>query len=277
MVSVYDYVIYRDYIRDYYKEQKKINSKFSYQSFANKAGFSTKTFIPKVIKGEKKLAQRSMSLIIKAMNLNKREATYFETIVNFNDAKDIYQKEYYLNYLHSLKKKSTIILNYIDEFHYFSKWYHVVVYELLSFIDWKGDYVILGKSVKPSITKIQARKAVELLIKLGLIKKESSGKYVQTGQMKLDSSFKSFAIKRFQESVLEMGVRILKRDYDKQCIQTITRGVSLSKLPFIIEEMEKFKKKIIEIVESSNLKEEVIQLNCQLFSVSNSKKVSKDD
>ena len=268
MVSVCNYLSYKDFIFDYYKEQKKLNFKFSYQYFANKAGFSTKTFIPKIIKGEKKLAQRSTLLMIKAMGLNKRESLYFESLVNFNNVKSVLQKELYFHRLQSLSKKSELTLNREDEFNYFSKWYHVVIYELVSYFDWKDDFKILGKAINPSISNVQAKKAVERLERLGLIKKKSSGKFTHTDLMVIDSDLKRFAVKRFHERVLELGLEALKKGYDTQDFYIITKSVSLYKLDFIKREIEKFKRKVIEIADSGSSKEKIIQLNIQLFSVS---------
>ena len=264
MISAYDYVSYKDFIRDYYKEQKRTAPIFSYKVFAEKAGFLTKTFIPKIISGEKKLAKRSTELIVRAMNLSKKESVYFEALVNFNNAKDMDKKEFLFNKVLSLNKKSK---NFGNDFLYFSKWYHVVIYELLGFLDWKRDYNILAKHISPQITARQAKKAVELLIELGLVQEESPGCYVHTGVMKADNEITLFALKRFNQTALQLGMEAFKSDRDEYT-STVGGSVSLETLSEIIVETIKFKDKITRMIDADKSKDRVYLMNLQLFPIS---------
>ncbi len=276
MISIFDYTSYKDFISDYYKEQKQLNPKFSYQYFADKAGFRTKTFIPKVISGEKKLAQRSTHMITKAMELNKREEKYFIALVNFNNSKNIDEKEYQFYQLQSLGKKSKKFQTLKNEFDYFSKWYHVVIYELLAFYDWKNDYKILAKAVDPPITEVQARKAVTLLKELGLIKKGSSGKYVHCKSIVISDELRELAFKKFHKQVLELGQNALFKGIENQELTTITNRVSIKALSLIKAEMKNLQIKIAEIIDEDQVPTNgVFHLNLQLFPVSKTEKEKK--
>ncbi len=54
MPNIFNYMDYREFLEDFYDEQKSANKAFSYQYFANKAGFKSKSFIKLVIDGKKK-------------------------------------------------------------------------------------------------------------------------------------------------------------------------------------------------------------------------------
>jgi len=60
MPNIYDYVNYRDFLRDFYREKKTENPSFSYQQFARSAGFGSKSFLPHVIEGKKNLSDDSL-------------------------------------------------------------------------------------------------------------------------------------------------------------------------------------------------------------------------
>jgi len=54
--SVYEFTNYRKYLKHFFEHNKKLDTKFSLDSFAKLAKFSAKDFLPRVIKGEKNLS-----------------------------------------------------------------------------------------------------------------------------------------------------------------------------------------------------------------------------
>ena len=270
LIRIYDYTSYREFLCDYYKEQKVVNSSFSYQYFANKAGFKTKTFIPKVMKGEKALAKRSTLLIAKAMNLTKRETDYFEAMVNFNNAININEKEYYFQKLQFLSKKNKSSIIRENQFTYFANWYYSAIRELVSIIYWGNDYRILANSVYPKITPKQAEKAVKLLVDLGMIKKMPSGRYIQIKKtITFDDRVTSLAMQKCQKQTIELGLLNLenvKNEY--RDISTLTLRVSEEGFYRTKEEIKHFKEKLIGIINSDEATDRVYQINIQLFPVS---------
>ena len=65
---------------------------------------------------------------------------------------------------------------------YFSKWYHCVVRELIVIRNYQDNWLKLAGDIRPKITLAQTRKSVELLLRLGLIEKNSDGTYFQTSK-----------------------------------------------------------------------------------------------
>ena len=107
MQNIFSYTNYRNLIKDYYEEQKKAKGSFSYQVFAHKAGFTTKTYLIEVVSGKKSLSKGSIFNMAKAMNLKKKETDFFEAMVCFNNAKSIKEREYYFGRLKTLSGKSS--------------------------------------------------------------------------------------------------------------------------------------------------------------------------
>ena len=57
MPNIISYQDYRQFLGDYYEEKKAILPTFSYQSFSQKAGFASKSFVFNVIKGKNHFPQ----------------------------------------------------------------------------------------------------------------------------------------------------------------------------------------------------------------------------
>jgi uncharacterized protein (TIGR02147 family) len=55
VADVFQYLDYRAFLRDYYKEKKAASKTFSYVNFARKAKISSSGFLLHVIKGERNL------------------------------------------------------------------------------------------------------------------------------------------------------------------------------------------------------------------------------
>ena len=92
MTSIYNYTDYRKFISDYFAEQKRNGIGFSYAFFAKKAGFKSRSFMAKVISGEKALSAASIGRVAKAMDLQKKERDYFRALVLFNNEKSLNKK-----------------------------------------------------------------------------------------------------------------------------------------------------------------------------------------
>ncbi len=270
MPNIYNHTSYREFICDYYLEQKKLVPRFSYRKFADNAGFQTKTFIHKIIKGEKALSKSSTLKIAKAMGLKKKETDYFDAMVDFNNAERIEDKEYYFHNLQSLSKnhKSSVMRN--NQFAYFNNWYTVVIRELVTTLDWKDDYKQLAKACDPAITPGQAKKSVTLLLDLGLLKKMPSGKYIQVDKaITAGGQVLGLAVKKFQKQALALASESIgHHKKENRDISTLTVGISRHGFERLRQELKVFRGKLVDIVYCDEPVDRVYQINFQLFPVS---------
>ena len=171
MREIYSYTDYRRYLEDFYKDQKEIRPSFSYQLFAEKSGFVANSYLIDIIKGRKDLSKKSILAVAKAMKLKRRKVDYFEILVVFTQAKTVDEKEYFFEKLKSYRSKSDYKYLEVSQYNYFSKWYNVVIRELITMKGIKADPVEIAKRVKPNITPKQAKDSLALLLKLNLVKK----------------------------------------------------------------------------------------------------------
>ena len=95
MVNIFKYTSYRKYLLDFYNERKAKKPTFSYQVFANKAGFKSKSFIKLVIDGKKNLTKESAFKINKVLKLDHKPFSYFEDLIAFNRAKSLKLRNYF--------------------------------------------------------------------------------------------------------------------------------------------------------------------------------------
>ena len=270
MPDIFTYTDSRLFLKDYYEEQKKATPLFSYQYFANRAGIKSKTFIYKVIAGQKALSKSAIFAVAQAMGLKKKETEYFESMVHFSQAKTEREREFYFNHLQTFGRHHAAAQIRQDQFDYFSKWYYPALRELVVILDFKNEFKLLARSLDPPITAKQAKDAVQLLLKAGLIKRTASGRYVQTDKsLTTGDKVQSLAVQAFQKENLRLAAEAIDRhkrpDRD---ISTLTAGISEAGYRRICDEIAAFRKKLAAIIEKDEPVDRVYQINFQAFPLS---------
>lgn len=271
MISVFNYQNYREYLREYYDEQKCFSKSFSYRSFSKMAGIATSSFLFHVIEGKRNLTKASVMKISTAIGHDRDEADFFENLVFFNQAKTISEKTIYYSRL--IENRKTLDIEEVpkDRFEYYRTWYHSVIRELITLIGFRDDYEKLGSSLVPPIRAVEARKSVMLLEKLGFIEKCNDGSYKQTRNLinvKVGTR-EAFIIEKFQMEMLEVALRAYN------CIPVHERMSLSTTITISGETFELFKLRLREmqrqLMEISNLDSKpdtVYQLTVNLFPIS---------
>lgn len=274
MPSISDFTDYRAFLKAYYEERKAENAAFSYEVFARQAGFRTKSFIFKVIRGEKSLSARSTFALARAMSLGRRDTEYFEALVAFNHAETVEERQHHFERLQSLGRGKAVSLRQ-DQFACFANWYNVVVRELISLTPFAGDYAALARAVSPRITARQARDSVELLQNLGMIERGKDGVYRQTSSsLTTGEHVGTLAVDQFQRHALRLASESIDRHpAEFRDVSSITVGLSPKGVEEVREELARCRKAIAAIARSDSGEDRVYVAGLQLFPVSVKPKV----
>ena len=276
MVNVFEYQNYREYLRAYYNEQKATKISFSYRSFSKKANINTSSFLFHVIQGKKNLTKNTIVKISNAIGLNKEESEYFENLVFFNQAESITEKTYYYSRLIDVRRPLAIEKVEKDRYEYYSKWYHSVIREVVTFFDFQNDFQALGKFLIPPITEREARDSIHLLERLGFIELDKDGLYHQTSNLiATRPGFPdSFIIQKFQLEMLSVAMKAYDEISLQERISTSTT-FSISEKTFELLKLRtrEFQREVMEIAKIDNDQNRAYQISVNLFPVSKSKRI----
>lgn len=270
MESIYSYTDYKLFLKEFYDQEKKTNKFFSYQYWADHCKFKSKSYLYKVIRGDKALTVDGALRIGTFMKLKKREMNYFQAMVLFTNSKKNEEKKYFFEKLQELSKKSESSKIRQSQYEYFNCWYNAVIREIVTFTDWKGDYSILAKSVIPPISPKEAKKSVDLLLKLGFIKINSDGNYVRENKsITTGSDVISIAVNKFQKENLVLASEAIdKFERGIRDISTVTMSISEEGMEKVSLEIAAFRKRLVSIAEKNEMPDRVYQVNIQSFPLS---------
>jgi len=280
MKEIFKYIDYRRYLADYYTEKKETTRYFSYRFFADRAGIKSPVFLKQVIDGQRNLTRTMIEKFIVALNLKKKESSYFKNLVLFNQSKDAHEKQEHYSILLSMMDYVEEYQLSGDQYEYFEKWYHCVIRELICLYDFNDDFHLLAKMIQPHITPVEAKKSVALLLHLNLIQKQQNGRYVQTNAAIVSNDERIAAARRTFNSIMLLLANdtIHTLPPDIRNVSGITMGISKSCYDVIIAEITAFKERIKSIVAQDSESTQVYHLGVQLFPVSDTvSKMSETD
>lgn len=279
MINIFEYQNYRLYLKDYYEEQKKTKKYFSYRYFSKKAGINAPAFLYYVIKSKRNLTKKSIAKISLAIEHNREEAEYFENLVFFNQADTIAEKTMYYSRIVEKRKHIDIAEIDKDRYEYYSKWYHSVIREIVTFFDFKGDFQLLAGFLIPGITAKEAQKSLELLEKLGFVESDENGLYHQTDNLIGTSPDASnvFIIEKFQMEMLDIALKAYDR-FPRQDRMTASTTFSISRETFELFKMRtrEFRRELMEIARLDNEPDQVYQFTFNLFPLCRGKNEDKE-
>lgn len=209
MADLFVHQNYREYLREYYNEQKARKRNFSYRSFSEKTGIAAPSFLFHVIEGKRNLTKHSVVKISQAIGHTRNEAEFFENLVFFNQSKTIAEKTIYYSKLVEQRRPIDIATVPKDRYEYYSRWYHSVIREIVTFFDFQDDYDKLGAFLVPPIKGTEAKKSIILLERLGFIDRDANGLYHQTQNLLRArvGTEDHFVIQQFQMEMLQTALK----------------------------------------------------------------------
>lgn len=202
--KIYEYDDYRSFLRDHFAVLKKRG--FTLKSMAQKAGLRSASFCMYILDGRRNLSYRTLPKIIKALEMDAGQSEYFENLVLMNQGTEPEAREKHTRALARLRKPVRYARLKKRQFEYFMEWYIPVIRELVVTADWRGDYQRLARMLRPEIKTLQARKAVELLERCGLIRAVGNGRYVQQEQAISAEGLPEYIVKKARREMLAKGL-----------------------------------------------------------------------
>ncbi len=259
--------------------RKNKNFRYSLRSFANDLGISAAQ-LSKLLNKKVFLTRQQASRIAVALELPKVEIVSFiqsailDAPLNAKIPKQLREKT--KKEVAGKIKNALPMTNYsVERFKAISQWYHLPILELTYLESFKADESWISNQL--GISVIEVRDAINRLIDLGLLEKCSKKGFRKTTSHLFINSNSEPEIRKYERSMIEKGLSRLEKfsesDKNNQLFNSITFPTSKNKIPEVRSAILEFQKKLLKIIQNDSF-EEVYQMNCQLFPLTNTKKRS---
>jgi len=201
--------------------------------------------------------------------LKKRESDYFLAMVAYSQAKTSEEKQLEFEKMAHISEAALHIVH-ADQYKFYDSWFYTAVWALLDIYPFQGeDYENLAASLRPTITSAQAKEALELLQKIGMIAKDQRG-YYRPKQAVIDTGYRPppEAVNPFVISMLEKAREsLLASPPEERTLSWTTLTLSEKGYLEVLEELRNFRRRAMAIAEQ-NEADQVYHLNMQLFPLS---------
>jgi uncharacterized protein (TIGR02147 family) len=270
--SVFDFIDFRLVLKEYYREHKETRKGFSHRLMANSLGFTSPNFLKLVMDGKRNISRESLGKITHGLDFNKKEAEYFSYLVFFAQAKSSIDKNFYFGLIAAKRARKNIVAVLPDQFEYFGEWYHPMVRELIAGKREPLDYEALSHSTGKKVSASKVRKSVEMLLRLGLIKIDATGRYIFSAPLlNTENELNSFAIRRYHKEILAIAQQALD-DIPPQHREMSQVTIKISRTVFakIKQRLQEFREELLQIATEDADVDTVYHANFQLYPVTRS-------
>lgn len=272
MESIFTYSSYRDYLTDVIEEKRARNARYSYRRAAQRIGISSGT-LSRILNGSRHLGGSLLPKMISYLGLKRREAEYFSLLVNFELLTDENRKrQCYRELLRMRTERNTLVPE--ENHQFFEQWYHVALFELLRIVKDPSDHAALGAMLLPPVSGPKARRAIEVLKKLGYIHQENDESSCTTEPfLTTGDTWEGVAIHSFQVAMSTLAAKALDTvPKEERDFSTLTMALSKEAFMKIREVVTNARAEIAAIERECTDPERVYQINLQCFPLSREKR-----
>ena len=174
IIDIFQFTNFRKYLDEYQAARVQTDPDFTRAGACALLGLpKTRSYYNDIIKG-KKLSSRMIPKFVEVLGLNKKEAKYFEAMVNMDQAKTATERNAFFEELLKQHPDFPPILNE-DAYEYYSHWYNSVLFTALEVVDVSDDLEPIQKLISPKVSVGTLKRSLELLERLGFVRKNENG------------------------------------------------------------------------------------------------------
>ncbi len=273
-LSPFNFLDYREYLCAFFEQRKASFPWYSYKLFGEGVGLD-QSQVFRILQKNLHISRRALPRFVEYLKLDEKESEYFKKLVELGRARrESDTRRLFAEVLALKGSKSRELGN--DQYELYAKWYHSVVRTLLGFVRIKDEYAVLGAMVSPPISAEEARDSVELLNRLGLLERDSSGFWKLSAQkLTTGGTFHPKLVRAYQAESMKLAMQSLDiHEKSERDINVMNMALDASAFRDCLAILNTAREEIRVRVEKVDTPDRVVRLATAFFPVAYSKEVS---
>jgi uncharacterized protein (TIGR02147 family) len=167
-----------------------------------------------------------------------------------------------------LRTRAKAGLKKLDEaqFQLYSHWRHIVVRELAALKGFRPDASWVAKRLGKAITEKEAEESLNLLGRLGLLKKTANGFAQSDVNITTSDEVRSLLVKNYHHQMIGMAATSLDNlPAGKRDVSSITIPIRTRDFAKLKEQIQLMRKELLNLAAEPGAGEDVVQVNIQIF------------
>jgi len=269
MPDVFAYQDHRQFLSDCFEELRATRRGFSLRWLARKCDFSSHTFLPRVLSGDRNLTMESAAKVAEALGLRGERSKAFLCLVEHAIGISEESRTKAMERFESLRAVHRRRRLEGRQARYYGKWYYPVVRQLAVWAPWKGDWGKLSAMLDPPILPDEAREAVETLLELGLLSRDPAGAFHTSSPILNVDRLPSHTKRLGREEILRRGMDSLQRHpVEERSTSCLLLAMSEASYRQSVEILNEAAQRCLGLAASDPEVERVWQIALQIFPVS---------
>jgi uncharacterized protein (TIGR02147 family) len=263
--DVFGFRDYRAYLRALYAHKKAQGNSLSLRAFSRRAGLRSPNYLKLVMDGARNLTPEMARRFAGACGLRGQAHEYFCELVAFNQAKHAEQRAQVYERLRKFRRYREVHRLDKAQEAYHARWYIPAIRELAARADFRDDAKWIGKTLLPNVAPADVRKALEVLLELGLLVRDPEGalrqaqELVQTPEGPLGHHVVSF-----HRAMLERAAEALDSvPREQREIASLTLCLSDAQTEQLKERLGRFREELLHVFSSDADARRVVQVSFQ--------------
>lgn len=264
---VFDYLDYRDLLKDAYEDGRVGDSSLSYRTLAARLG-TDGSYLFRVLRKEHHLPARCTPNALEFLGLSGRGAEYFQLLLACGRTRGKRQKQELLLKASALRDVERRRIGE-RELQFFKDWWVAGVRCSLEVTEGRAQPAELADRFQPPIPAEEIRKALDLLLELGLVKKAPSDRLLLTEtHLTSGGDERVKALRAFQTQVLDLAKESLTRfPPGLRDVSTLTLAVDEDAFTDIRALLKECRRQIQKRVEAASRPDRVLELSMAIFPI----------
>lgn len=227
----------QDFLLEEFNRRVRLNPRYSLRAFARSLGLSSGA-LSEILHRRRPITLKTATKLARALGLNATETKKLCDLVLADKGKAIAESD--------LPPVPSPAQRQLDEdtFVLVSEWYHFAILNLMDCEGFRWDARKIAKQLGLSVA--QAQMAMNLLLRLGLVKQEGRNFKCAQDFVLSPSGVPSHAVRKFHRQILEKAILALElQSVDERDITGVGFAVDPRKLPQIKREIAEFQEQLV--------------------------------
>ncbi len=271
-VDVFRHEDYRAFLRAYYERRKKEKRGISLRAFSRRVGLRSPNYLKLVMDGERNLSPELAVRFGEACGLSGEGLDYFCALVAHDQAKSASERALHHTRLRGFRRHRETHKLADAQASYHAHWYLPAIRELAARADFSDDPKWIARTLWPSITAPEARRALASLLELGLLARDAQGSVVQAEPLvETKAGPLGHHVVSYHREMMRLGSESLERvPREQREIASLTLCLSPARAQQLKAELEQLENQLLQRYGSEDA-EQVVQVNIQMFPLSRGK------
>lgn len=254
---------YQDALRSEFGERVRRNPQYSLRAFARDLNLSP-SMLCDVLAEKHHLSRDRAFKVAQGLRLSAPETELFCDLVDAKHARCINKKKEAEKRLNIRWKRAEFVHIEENRFKMMAEWYHLAIFELLEFKDFRADPKWISKVLGIPVPTVN--EALERLEFLGIIERRGGTLKSKSGFVETSSGAPSTAVRQYHDGILDKAKQaIFFQDMEERELSALTIAMSAKDVPKAKEMIRNFRREFAKQLSNSSDKDALYMFSMQLF------------